>query len=82
MITMSTFNISSDLLMLAVPLPLLIKAKFPLKRYANVYTTRTSLLTSPTRKLVLCGIFSLGIFVVIPHPIHLMAYKTHSLSRS
>lgn len=48
MITASTFNISSDLMMLLVPLPLLIKSQLPLKR-----------------KLIVCGVFSLGIFVIL-----------------
>ncbi|KAH9209079.1 hypothetical protein DL95DRAFT_344790 [Leptodontidium sp. 2 PMI_412] len=48
MITATTFNISSDLMMLLIPLPLLIKSKLPLKR-----------------KLIVCGVFSLGIFVIL-----------------
>ena len=47
-IVVSVFNISSDLIMLLIPLPLLIKARLPMKR-----------------KLVLCGVFSLGIFVIL-----------------
>lgn len=35
MITATTFNISSDLMMLLIPLPLLIKSKLPLKRYLS-----------------------------------------------
>ncbi|KAH8587012.1 hypothetical protein B0O99DRAFT_465523, partial [Bisporella sp. PMI_857] len=48
MITMSVFNISSDLMMLFIPLPLLINSSLPLKR-----------------KLVLCVVFGLGIFVIL-----------------
>ena len=47
-IYVSVFNISSDLNMLLIPLPLLIKAHLPLKR-----------------KLILCCVFSLGIFVIL-----------------
>lgn len=32
-ITQATFNISSDLMMLGVGIPLLLKAKVPLKKY-------------------------------------------------
>ena len=48
MITATVFNISSDLMMLCIPLPLLMKAQLPLKR-----------------KIVLCCVFSLGIFVIL-----------------
>ncbi|KAG8527575.1 uncharacterized protein KY384_007728 [Bacidia gigantensis] len=48
LVTASVFNISSDLIMLLIPLPMLIKARLPFKR-----------------KLVLCGVFSLGIFVIL-----------------
>ncbi|RFU24462.1 hypothetical protein B7463_g11881, partial [Scytalidium lignicola] len=42
------FNISSDLLMLFIPLPMLITSKLPLKR-----------------KIILCAVFGLGIFVIL-----------------
>jgi hypothetical protein len=32
MITATVFNVSSDLMMLLIPIPLLIKAQLPLKR--------------------------------------------------
>ena len=48
LITDAVFNISSDLMMLALPLPLLIKAQLPFKK-----------------KLVLCAVFSLGVFVIL-----------------
>ncbi|KAL8628038.1 hypothetical protein Q9189_006247 [Teloschistes chrysophthalmus] len=48
LITAAVFNISSDLIMLYIPLPILIKAQLPLKR-----------------KIILCGVFSLGILVVL-----------------
>lgn len=47
-ITKAVFNLSSDFIMLAIALQMLIRSLLPLKR-----------------KLVLCGIFSLGIFVII-----------------
>ena len=47
LITNAVFNISSDLLTLALALQMFIRSKLPLKR-----------------KLVLCGIFGLGIFVI------------------
>ena len=37
LITDAVFNISSDLMMLFLPLPLLIKAKLPLKRYVKIF---------------------------------------------
>ncbi|KAL8989206.1 MAG: hypothetical protein Q9169_008408 [Polycauliona sp. 2 TL-2023] len=48
LITSAVFNITSDLMMLYIPLPILIKARLPLKR-----------------KIILCGVFSLGILVVL-----------------
>ncbi|KAL8660284.1 MAG: hypothetical protein Q9202_006695 [Teloschistes flavicans] len=48
LITAAVFNISSDLMMLYIPLPILIKAQLPLKR-----------------KIILCGVFSLGILVIL-----------------
>ncbi|RFU30236.1 hypothetical protein B7463_g6079, partial [Scytalidium lignicola] len=48
MITATVFNVSSDLMMLLIPLPMLITSRLPLKR-----------------KLVLCGVFGLGIFVIL-----------------
>ena len=47
-IVQAVFNISSDIMMLMVGLPLLMKAKVEIKK-----------------KLVLVGIFSLGIFVIL-----------------
>ena len=44
----TVFNISSDLMMLCIPLPILIRAKLPLQK-----------------KLILCIVFSMGIFVII-----------------
>ncbi|OAA35564.1 UbiD family decarboxylase [Metarhizium rileyi] len=43
-----TFNLSSDLLMLAVPIPMLLQSQLPWKQKATI-----------------CGIFGLGIFVII-----------------
>ncbi|OCK80452.1 hypothetical protein K432DRAFT_263125, partial [Lepidopterella palustris CBS 459.81] len=48
LITATVFNVSSDLMMLCIPIPLIIKSQLPLKR-----------------KLVLCAIFSLGVFVIL-----------------
>lgn len=48
MIVQAVFNLSSDLMILAVGIPLLMKAKVDLKK-----------------KIVLVGIFSLGLFVVL-----------------
>ncbi|KAI4257433.1 MAG: hypothetical protein L6R42_005668 [Xanthoria sp. 1 TBL-2021] len=48
LITSAVFNITSDLLMLYIPLPILIKARLPLKR-----------------KIILCGVFSLGVLVIL-----------------
>lgn len=48
MITATVFNISSDLMMLCIPLPMLMRAQLPIKR-----------------KIVLCCVFSLGVFVIL-----------------
>ena len=48
MITVTVLHVSSDLAMLCIPVPLIARARLPLKR-----------------KLALCGVFSLGIFVVL-----------------
>ncbi|KAH8802714.1 hypothetical protein F5884DRAFT_480146 [Xylogone sp. PMI_703] len=48
LITNAVFNISSDLMMLCIPLPLLITSKLPI-----------------TKKLALCCLFGLGIFVIM-----------------
>ncbi|ORY08342.1 hypothetical protein BCR34DRAFT_465927, partial [Clohesyomyces aquaticus] len=47
-ITNAVFNISSDLIMLCIALPMFIRSQLPFKR-----------------KLILCCIFSLGIFVIL-----------------
>ncbi|KAL8973805.1 MAG: hypothetical protein Q9197_001959, partial [Variospora fuerteventurae] len=48
LITASVFNISSDLLMIYIPLPILVRARLPTKR-----------------KILLCGVFSLGFLVIL-----------------
>ncbi|KAL8863140.1 MAG: hypothetical protein Q9178_000515 [Gyalolechia marmorata] len=48
LITSSVFNITSDLMMIYIPLPILIKARLPMKR-----------------KIILCGVFSLGLLVIL-----------------
>jgi hypothetical protein len=48
LITNAVFNISSDIMMLCIPLPLLIASKLP-----------------RTKKLLLCILFSLGVFVIM-----------------
>jgi hypothetical protein len=80
MITMSVFNISSDLMMLCIPLPLLINARFPLKRYFCL-TCKLCYATNKRRKLVICGVFSLGIFVVRTSPKTPSFSSTNSLSQ-
>jgi hypothetical protein len=47
LITNAVLNISSDILIISIPLPIVITAQFPLKR-----------------KLVLSGVFALGMFTV------------------
>lgn len=47
LITNAVLNISSDLLIISIPLPIVIAAQFPWKR-----------------KLILCGVFALGLFTV------------------
>ena len=77
LITSSVFNISSDLMILCIPLPMLYKLKLSLKRCAPTLTQRPyfltasvqSQLTRPHRKLILGGVFSLGFFVV-SFPLH------------
>lgn len=46
-IVQGVFNITSDLMMLCIPLPMIVKLKLPLKQ-----------------KIILSGVFSMGIFVV------------------
>lgn len=48
LITNAVFNISSDVMMLCIPLPLLLATRLP-----------------PTKKALLCILFSLGIFVIL-----------------
>ncbi|KAI4213292.1 MAG: hypothetical protein LQ351_004033 [Letrouitia transgressa] len=48
LITATVFNISSDLMILSIPLPILVQVRLPLKR-----------------KIVLCAVFSLGVFVIL-----------------
>ncbi|KAL3419887.1 hypothetical protein PVAG01_08386 [Phlyctema vagabunda] len=48
LITNAVFNISSDIMMLMVPLPLLISSKLP-----------------RVNKIILCGLFSMGVFVIL-----------------
>ncbi|KKY18187.1 putative ubid family decarboxylase [Phaeomoniella chlamydospora] len=48
LIVNSVFNISSDIMMLCIPLPILVRLKLPLKK-----------------KIILCVVFSLGIFVIL-----------------
>lgn len=48
MIVVTVFNVSSDLAMLCIPVPLIARSRLPLKR-----------------KLVLCGVFSMGILTVL-----------------
>ncbi|KAF7596027.1 hypothetical protein BBP40_003807 [Aspergillus hancockii] len=48
LITTSVFNISSDLMMLCIPIPLIMRSRIQLKR-----------------KLLLCGVFSLGLLVIL-----------------
>lgn len=54
--------------MLALPLPLLIKAQLPLTRYHLPFQellSRGFTDSRTLRKLVLCGVFSLGVFVIL-----------------
>jgi len=77
MITATVFNVSSDLMMLLIPLPLLLTSKLPLKRY--LLTPCYIRATDISRKLILSGVFSLGIFVVrflLPLLLHLHTYTT------
>merc|ERR1712093_67633 len=48
LITNAVFNITSDIMMLCIPLPLLIASQLP-----------------KANKLILCVLFSLGIFVIL-----------------
>ncbi|KAH6671791.1 hypothetical protein B0J14DRAFT_564387 [Halenospora varia] len=48
LITNAVFNITSDIMMLCIPLPLLINSQLP-----------------RPKKLILCGLFSLGVFVIL-----------------
>ncbi|KAK0704891.1 hypothetical protein B0H67DRAFT_613428 [Lasiosphaeris hirsuta] len=48
LITVTVFHVSSDLIMLCIPIPMIARTRLPLKR-----------------KLVLCGVFGLGVLVVL-----------------
>ncbi|KAK3344243.1 hypothetical protein B0T25DRAFT_321772 [Lasiosphaeria hispida] len=48
LVTVTVFHVSSDLMMLCIPVPMIARTRLPLKR-----------------KLVLCGVFSLGVLVVV-----------------
>ncbi|KAF5027091.1 hypothetical protein F66182_803 [Fusarium sp. NRRL 66182] len=48
MITNAVINITSDLMILALPMPVFIQSQLPLKR-----------------KMILCGVFALGIFTIL-----------------
>jgi len=49
MITNAVINISSDIMIIILPMPVFLQSQLPLKR-----------------KIILCGIFALGIFTVSP----------------
>ncbi|XP_014562127.1 hypothetical protein COCVIDRAFT_85008 [Bipolaris victoriae FI3] len=59
-ITKAVFSISSDLSMLFISLPMLVRSLLPMKR-----------------KIILCGIFSLGLFVVIASIANAYSSFTH-----
>lgn len=60
------FNLSSDLLMLTVPIPMLLQSQLPLKQCVKSLHARLPLRTKANehRKITITGVFSLGIFVV------------------
>lgn len=60
----ATFNISSDLMMLFIPIPMFISLRLPLKQ-----------------KIVLCGVFSMGVFVVSGRPTANLEFFTHHMRR-
>lgn len=49
MITNAVMNISSDIMIIALPMPVFLQSQLAIKR-----------------KVVLCGVFALGIFTVCP----------------
>ncbi|KAI1505049.1 hypothetical protein F5X99DRAFT_431145 [Biscogniauxia marginata] len=53
LITNAVLNISSDIMIILIPMPVFLKAQLPLRR-----------------KLILCGVFALGIFTVSPQIKH------------
>jgi len=52
MITNAVINISSDIMIIILPMPVFLQSQLPLKR-----------------KIILCGVFALGIFTVSSHPL-------------
>lgn len=60
----AVFNITSDLMMLAVGLPLILRTKVEIKKYADPSEYLPPTDPFCARKIILVGIFSCGIFVV------------------
>lgn len=65
MITNAVVNISSDIMIILLPMPVFLQSQLPLKR-----------------KIILCGVFALGIFTVSSHLfLNLSSCQADSLSR-
>lgn len=68
LIVNAIFNISSDLMMLFIPMPIVLKAKLPTLKY--VYSWQATAwphqngTDSGKRKILLLSVFSLGVFVI------------------
>ena len=66
------FNVSSDVLMLFFSVPLLLKSKLPWKQQVpllcHTMSTCVDINLISSRKSIITGIFSLGIFVVSRFP--------------
>lgn len=73
------FNLSSDVLMLTVPIPMLLQSQLPIKQFVFLhpwilarvfgFSTDHMLTYYVHRKITITGVFSLGIFVVSCGPI-------------
>ena len=61
------FNLTADILLILIPLPIYIRSQIPLRKYGPfgcMDINRESAKLICPRKITLCVMFSLGIFVV------------------
>jgi hypothetical protein len=70
-------------MMLSIPLPLLITSQLPRAKYVNLSHRAIKLQSNISsflfRKLILCCLFGLGIFVVCSLPLPSLLFVLHNL---